>query len=78
MAAEGFTLTMLAVLPSPSKALEGAGARQVFGPATPHSFADTPIPGPRVADKGLLGLVQIGRFLGNTQPQVRTLSGPFI
>jgi len=26
----------------------------------------------------LLGLVQIGRFLGNTQPQVRTLSGPFI
>ncbi len=23
------------------------------------------------------GLVQIGRFLGNTQPQVRTLSGPF-
>jgi len=54
MAAEGFTLTMLAVLPSPSRALEGAGARQVFGPATPHSFADTPIPGPKVADKGLL------------------------
>ncbi len=23
------------------------------------------------------GRVQIGRFLGNTQPQVRTLSGPF-
>jgi len=31
-----------------------------------------------VKDRRLWGLVQIGRFLGNTQPQVRTLSGPFI
>ena len=52
MAAEGFT--MIAVLPDPSGALGGVGARQEFRPTTPHSLADTPIPGPMVADKGLL------------------------